>query len=95
MKNVLFYGLLVVVAVILGLIVYGVYVSLAAPGADVTQAVCGATFIIVVLVAVELLMKPGVYLKRREPAEAPPPVGPPETEDPRTLDARRDRPPET
>ncbi len=74
MRNALFYALLVSVAVIVALIVYGAYLSVAGPGADPTQAVCGFAFIMVALVAWEFLMKPG-YHRRREPE---PPEGPEE-----------------
>ncbi len=82
MRNALFYGLLVFVGAIVALIVYGAYLSVAGPGADPTQAVCGFAFIMVALVAWELLMKPRER-RRPEPAEAPeepgkgaPPGGP-------------------
>jgi hypothetical protein len=81
MKNALFYGLLVLVIVILGVLAYGIYLNFAAPGADPTQAVCGAAFVILALVVWEFLMKPG-YHRRRAPPKAP--EKPEDPQDPRS-----------
>ncbi|HTD81786.1 MAG TPA: hypothetical protein VK723_06520 [Thermoplasmata archaeon] len=68
MKNAIFWVLALVVVVILALLGYGIYLSVAnAPsGFDVLTAVCTGFLLVGSLVAWELLMKPGYYRKRRE-----------------------------
>lgn len=81
MKNALFYGLLVLMVIILSLIGYGVYLSVTrSTGVDVASALCTAAVLIGALLAWEFLMKPG-YWRRRGPAEEPEeaePAEPPE-----------------
>jgi len=78
MKNAIFWGLLVVVIVILGLIGYGVYLSVAnaSSGFDLAASVCTGFVLVGSLVAWELLMKPGYYRRRKE--RRPPEPGPEE-----------------
>ena len=83
MKNALFWALVAVVAVILGLLGYGIYLSVtsASPGFDLATALCSGFILVAALVAWEVLMKPGYYRRRiarpppeepeQEPAEAP------------------------
>ncbi|HLE46379.1 MAG TPA: hypothetical protein VI915_05300 [Thermoplasmata archaeon] len=82
MKNALFYGLLVLVAVILGLLAYGIYLSVTHDsGVDVVTATCTGFVLIGSLLAWELLMKPGFWRKpgrEKEPDREPaPPAEPP------------------
>ena len=68
MKNALFWALGVVVAVILGLFAYGVYLSVThtSSGFDPVTATCTGFVLVISMVAWELLMKPGYYRRRRE-----------------------------
>lgn len=68
MKNAIFWALAVIVVVILVLLGYGVYLSVAnaSSGFDVLTAVCTGFLLVGSLVAWELLMKPGYYRKRRD-----------------------------
>jgi len=68
MKNALFWALLVVVAVILGLLGYGIYLSVTngSSGFDLATALCSALILVGALVAWEVLMKPGYYRRREE-----------------------------
>jgi len=72
MKNVLFWALGVVVAVILGLFAYGVYLSVthASSGVDPVTATCTGFVLIISLVAWELLMKPGYHRGRAKESKA-------------------------
>ncbi len=67
MRNALFWALVAVVAVILALLGYGIYLSVTAPssGFDVATAICSGAILVGALVAWELLMKPGYYRRRR------------------------------
>jgi hypothetical protein len=71
MKNAIFWALAVIVVVILGLLGYGIYLSVtnASSGFDVATAACTGFILVGSLVAWELLMKPGYYRKRREASE--------------------------
>jgi hypothetical protein len=82
MKNAIFWGLAVIVVVILVLLGYGIYLSVAnaSSGFDVATAVCTGFLLVGSLVAWELLMKPGYYRRRRDASkeakpgdDAPPP----------------------
>ena len=68
MKNALFWALVAVVAVILGLLGYGIYLSVtsASPGFDLATALCSGFILVAALVAWEVLMKPGYYRHREE-----------------------------
>ena len=68
MKNALFWVLVGVSVVILGLIGYGIYLSVAhsSSGFDIVTAMCTGFILVGSLVAWELLMKPGYYRRRRE-----------------------------
>jgi hypothetical protein len=72
MKNALFWALGAVVAVILGLFGYGVYLSVthASSGFDPVAATCTGFILVVSLVAWELLMKPGYYRRRADESKA-------------------------
>ena len=74
MKNAIFWVLAVIVVVILGLLGYGIYLSVtnASSGFDVATAACTGFILVGSLVAWELLMKPGYYRKRREAPEKDP-----------------------
>ena len=76
MRNALFYGLLGLVIAILALIGYGIYLDFAQEGADITRMVCGAGFVLVALIAWEVLMKPGYHRRRRAPGVPEEPQGP-------------------
>ncbi|HEY4705012.1 MAG TPA: hypothetical protein VII27_04675 [Thermoplasmata archaeon] len=70
MKNALFYGLLVLVVVILGLLAYGIYLSVTHDtGVDVVAATCTGFVLIGSLLAWEILMKPGFWRKPRREEE--------------------------
>jgi len=86
MKNALFWALGVVVAVILGLFAYGVYLSVThtSSGFDPVTATCTGFVLVISMVAWELLMKPGYHRGRAkeskagsEPDEDAGPVPPP------------------
>ena len=68
MKNALFWVLVAVVVVILALIGYGIYLSVAnaSSGFNVATAVCTGFILVGSLVAWEVLMKAGYYRRRRE-----------------------------
>jgi len=74
MKNALFWILVAIVAVILGLLGYGIYLSVtnASSGVDLATAVCAGIILVGALVAWELLMKPGYYRGRQAPDERSP-----------------------
>jgi len=74
MKNALFWALGVVVAVILGLFAYGVYLSVThtSSGFDPVTATCTGFVLVVSLVAWELLMKPGYHRGRAKESKAGP-----------------------
>ena len=67
MKNAIFWALAVIVIVILALLGYGIYLSVAnaSSGFDVATAVCSGFILVGSLVAWEVLMKPGYYRRRR------------------------------
>ncbi len=65
MKNALFYGLAVLVVVILSLLAYGIFLSVTrATGVDVVTATCTAFVLIGSLLAWEVLMKPGFWRRK-------------------------------
>ena len=68
MKNAIFWVLALIVVVILVLLGYGIYLSVAnaSSGFDVVTAVCTGFLLVGSLVAWELLMKPGYYRKRQK-----------------------------
>ena len=71
MKNAIFWILVAIVAVILGLLAYGIYLSVThASPFDVATAVCTGFVLVGSLVAWELLMKPGYYRRRKEASKA-------------------------
>ena len=86
MKNAIFWALVGTVAVILALLGYGVYLSVTHASAfDVATAACAGFLLVGSLVVWEVLMKPGLYSRRRE-ARKP-------EEEPETDDIEPGRPP--
>ena len=67
MKNAIFWALVGIVAVILGLLGYGIYLTVTHASAfDVATAACAGFLLVGSLVVWEVLMKPGFYWRRRE-----------------------------
>lgn len=67
----LFWVIVGVLALIVGLLVAGAIISLTAAdsGTDLLSATCAAAFLVVAFVAWEVLMKPGYRRRRREERE--------------------------
>ncbi len=68
MKNAPFYLLVGIVAIILGLIIIGVFFSLTEGSLpeNAFGVFCTIMFLVIAIIGYELLMKPGLYMRRRE-----------------------------
>ncbi len=68
MKNAPFYLLVGIVAIILGLIIIGVFFSLTEGSLpeNAFGAFCTILFLVIAIIGYEMLMKPGLYMRRRE-----------------------------
>lgn len=67
MKNAPFYALVGVVAIVLGSLIMVIFLQ-AFEGSlpeNTASTVCTITFLIIAMIAYELIAKPGVYFKRR------------------------------
>ena len=71
MRNAPFYLLLGVVAIIVGLLVIGVFLTVTEGGApeNVLGAVCTIAILVVAVIGYEVMMKPDLYLRRKPKEE--------------------------